>query len=944
MNGEQFAILDPRAGMVDHRSSPEAKIALFRALFRGREDVYPRRFESRKTGKTGYQPACANEWIQGVCEKPRIKCTDCPHQRFLPSSDETIRWHLSGHDSDGKDFVIGIYPMLQDETCFLLAADFDQGDWREDAQAFRKTCEHLNIPAALERSRSGDGAHIWIFFDRAIPAALARQLGSHILTEAMEHRPEIGFKSYDRFFPNQDTLPRGGFGNLIALPLQRQPRESGNSLFLDGSLIPYSDQWAFLSTIRIDRPAIENIVREAEATDRIIGIQHALPEEDDQAPWTLPPSRRRTQAPIAETLPASLELILSDEIYIAKDALSPGLRNRLLRLAAFQNPEFYKAQAMRLPAYDKPRIIACAEEHPSLISLPRGCLADVQQLLRELKITAVVRDERFSGRPLAATFRGELRQEQQVAANAMLAHDTGVLSATTAFGKTVVASWLIAHRRVNTLVLVHRRQLLEQWIERLSAFLDLPEAAIGHIGGGRKKPNGMLDVALIQSMVRKGVVDDRIGEYGHLVVDECHHLPAYSFERVARRTKAKYVSGLSATVMRKDGHHPIIFMQCGPVRHRVDAREQAASRLFEHIALVRSTSFRPLRAADSDARTYFTDLCDELIIDEPRNRLICQDVIRAASEGRSPIVLTERNEHLDRLAELLTPAIQHLILLRGGMSRNNLRSVAEHLAAISKDEQRVLLATGRYVGEGFDDARLDALFPTMPVSWRGTIAQYVGRLHRLYDRKREVQVYDYADLDVPVLARMFDRRCRGYEAVGYRMVVPASAVPGWPADVPLPADPQWKSEYAASVQRLIRDGVDKPLGNLFAHAARIVAPDAEGTDRARSATEEFLYRRLEMLPATTGRFRLNAELPISFDNWGRMEVDLLCSDARIAIELDGGQHLESVDAYRRDRRRDQLLQEHGYFVLRFLAEDVGKHLNLVLDTIQRTLSSRSQQR
>jgi hypothetical protein len=707
MNGEQFAILDPRAGMVDHRSSPEAKIALFRAFFRGREDVYPRRFESRKTGKTGYQPACANEWIQGVCEKPRIKCTDCPHQRFLPASDETIRWHLSGHDSDGKDFVIGIYPMLQDETCFLLAADFDQGDWREDAQAFRKTCEHLNIPAALERSRSGDGAHIWIFFDRAIPAALARQLGSHILTEAMEHRPEIGFKSYDRFFPNQDTLPRGGFGNLIALPLQRQPRESGNSLFLDGSLIPYSDQWAFLSTIRrIDRPAIENIVREAEATDRIIGIQHALPEEDDQAPWTLPPSRRRKQAPIAGTLPASLELILSDEIYIAKDPLSPGLRNRLLRLAAFQNPEFYKAQAMRLPAYDKPRIIACAEEHPSLISLPRGCLADVQQLLRELKITAVVRDERFSGRPLAATFRGELRQEQQVAANAMLAHDTGVLSATTAFGKTVVASWLIAHRRVNTLVLVHRRQLLEQWIERLSAFLDLPEAAIGHIGGGRKKPNGMLDVALIQSMVRKGVVDDRIGEYGHLVVDECHHLPAYSFERVARRTKAKYVSGLSATVMRKDGHHPIIFMQCGPVRHRVDAREQAASRLFEHIALVRSTSFRPLRAADSDARTYFTDLCDELIIDEPRNRLICQDVIRAASEGRSPIVLTERNEHLDRLAELLTPAIQHLILLRGGMSRNNLRSVAEHLAAISKDEQRVLLATGRYVGEGFDDARL----------------------------------------------------------------------------------------------------------------------------------------------------------------------------------------------------------------------------------------------
>jgi superfamily II DNA or RNA helicase/very-short-patch-repair endonuclease len=940
---EPFAILDPRDGLVDHRSPPQAKIALFQALFRGREDVYPRRFESRKTGKTGYQPACANEWIRGVCEKPRIKCTDCLRQRFLSASDQAVRWHLSGRDGDGKDFVMGIYPMLLDETCFLLAVDFDQGGWREDAQAFRQTCDHLGIPAALERSRSGDGAHIWIFFDRAIPAALARKLGAHILTEAMERRPEIGFHSYDRFFPNQDTLPRGGFGNLIALPLQRQPREAGNSLFLDESLLPYSDQWAFLSAVRrIDRAAVENIVRDAEAADRIVGIRHA-PEEDDQAPWTLPPPRRRKQAPIAGILPANLELILGDEIYIAKDALSPGLRNRLLRLAAFQNPEFYKAQAMRLPTYDKPRIIACAEEHPSHISLPRGCLNDAQQLLRELKITSVVRDERFAGRPLTATFSGELRPEQLIAANAMLAHDTGVLSATTAFGKTVVACWLIARRRVNTLVLVHRRQLLEQWIARLGSFLDLPETAIGHIGGGRNKPNGVLDVALIQSMVRKGVVDDRIAEYGHLVVDECHHLPAQSFERVARRANAKYVTGLSATVMRKDGHHPIIFMQCGPVRHRVDARKQAASRPFAHTVLVRPTSFRPLRTADRDAPTY-SDLCAELIADAPRNRLICQDVIRAAREGRSPIVLTERNEHLDLIAEMLTPAIQHLVLLRGGMSRNNLRSVAQRLAAISKDEQRVLLATGGYIGEGFDDARLDTLFLTMPVSWRGTIAQYVGRLHRLYDRKHEVQVYDYADLDVPVLARMFDRRCRGYEAVGYTMVVPASAVPGWPADVPLPADPQWKSEYAASVRRLIRDGVDQPLGNLFAHAARTVAADDEGCDRARSATEEFLYRRLEMLPATTGRFRLNAELPIPFDHCGRMEVDFLCSDARIAIELDGGQHLESVDTYRRDRRKDQLLQEHGYFVLRFLAEDVGKHLDLVLDTIQRTLFSRGQQR
>ncbi len=339
-------------------------------------------------------------------------------------------------------------------------------------------------------------------------------------------------------------------------------------------------------------------------------------------------------------------------------------------------------------------------------------------------------------------------------------------------------------------------------------------------------------------------------------------------------------------------------------------------------------------------RAQFHELYAELIADDARNRLICDDVIRLVHQGRSPIVLTERNEHLDGLAAALAPAVRHLVVLRGGMSRKELRAVTDRLAKIPYDEDRVLLATGRYVGEGFDDARLDTLFLTLPVSWRGTIAQYAGRLHRLYDRKREVQVYDYADLDVPLLARMFDRRCRGYQAVGYTIVVPASAVPGWPADVPLPVDPQWKRDYAASVKRLIRDGVDAPLGNLFVSAVRVPAPDAEGTDRTRSATEAFLYRRLETLPVTRGRFRLNVELPIPFDNWGRMEVDLLCIDERIAIELDGAQHLESTDAYRRDRRKDQLLQENGYFVLRFLAEDVGKNLDAVLDTVQRTLVSR----
>ncbi len=937
--------MDQKDGSVNNQSPPEAKIALFRSLFRGRNDVYPRRFESRKTGKSGYQPACTNEWTRGLCDKRAVRCAECANRRFLPVTDDVVRWHLSGQDDAGRDFVMGIYPMLLDETCFFLAADFDKESWHDDVAAFLETCHQLNLPAALERSRSGNGGHVWLFFEQAVPATLARKLGAYVLTETMDRRPDIGLDSYDRFFPNQDTLPKGGFGNLIALPLQKQPREQGNSVFLNEQFAPHADQWAFLATVRkISRSEAETIVRDAEGRGRVVGVRLALIDEDDEAPWIAPPSRHRKEPSIAGPLPESMDLVLGNQIYIAKESLAPGLRNRLIRLAAFQNPEFYKAQAMRLPTYDKPRVIACAENYPQYIGLPRGCLEDVQDLLSDLKIKPIISDERCAGQRLDVSFHGELRSEQKAAAEALLDHDTGVLAATTAFGKTVVAAWLIAQRGVNTLVLVHRRQLLEQWVERLSAFLGLPAKAIGQIGGGRKKPTGVIDVAVIQSLVQKGIVDDRVGEYGHLVVDECHHLSAHSFEQVARRAKAKFVTGLSATVARKDGHHPIIFMQCGPVRYRADAKAQAEARPFTHSVYVRPTGFLPLAPADPDVRAQFHALYDELIADESRNRLICEDVVQAVREGRSPVVLTERTEHLDRLAEFLSPEIRHLIVLRGGMGRKELKTVLARLAAVPENEERVLLATGRYIGEGFDDARLDTLFLTLPVSWRGTIAQYAGRLHRLHDRKREVRVYDYADLNVPMLARMFDRRCRGYEAIGYTILLPASAVPGWPVDVPLPIDPAWKKDYAGSVRRLVRDGVDSTLGNLFVHAARSMPPDAEGADRARSATEAFVYRRLETLPETVGKFRLNVELPIAFDGWGQMEVDLLCAEARLAIELDGGQHLADPEAYRRDRRKDAMLQENGYFVLRFLAEDVGKHLDDVLGAILRVMVHRQRQR
>lgn len=926
--------------MVDHRSSPDAKVALFRSLFRGRSDVYPRRFESRRTGKSGYAPACANEWVRGVCEKPRIKCADCPHRRFLPVTDTVIRWHLSGADDGGEPFVAGVYPLLLDETCTFVAADFDKTGWEQDALAFVHACRRLDLPVAFERSRSGRGAHTWLFFDAPLPASLARRLASFLLTEAMEDRPDIGLESYDRLFPNQDTLPQGGFGNLIALPLQKYAREQGNSVFLDDNLNPWPDQWAFLAGVRrLTRAEVEAVVDMAERRGRILGVRLPPDDEDDQ-PWLAPPSRRRQDPPLGGEAPMSLELVLGNQIYVAKEGLHPGLRNRLLRVAAFQNPEFYRAQAMRLSTYLKPRVIACAEDHAQHISLPRGCLDDVQDTLSGLGIRPIVRDERSRGSAIEVSFRGELRPEQNTATTALLKHDTGVLAATTAFGKTVVAASLIARRGVTTLILVHRRQLLDQWVDRLGTFLDLPPKSIGRIGGGRNAPTGIVDVTVIQSLVRKGVVDDRVGHYGHLIVDECHHLSAHSFEQVARQAKARFVLGLSATVARKDGHHPIIFMQCGPIRHRVNARVQAAARPFEHYALVRPTSFRPAREPEPDKRLEFQSLYRELVENESRNQQICDDVMEAVHAGRSPLVLTERNEHLDGLERRLAGQVEHVVTLRAGLGKKQRRAVGDRLATIPPDTPRVILATGKYVGEGFDDPRLDTLFLTLPVSWRGTIAQYAGRLHRLYDGKREVRIYDYADLEVPMLARMFDRRCRGYEAVGYTVVLPASAIPGWPADVVLPSDPVWKRDYSGSVQRLVRDGVDTPLASLFVHAARSVPADAEGADRARSATEAFLFRRLETLPDTRGRFTVNHRLPLAFDERSGLEVDLLCPDARVAVELDGGQHLGDQAAYRRDRRKDQLLQENGYFVLRFLAEDVGKDLDLVLDTIIRTLAHR----
>ena len=754
-----------RVGRITNRSPTRDKIALFRALFAGREDVYPRRWENAGKGKAGYAPVCANEWQRGVCQKPRVRCGACPNQAFLPITDAALEGHLRGHHT------LGVYPMLADDTCRFLAADFDKETWRCDAGAFLAACRAKDVPAALERSRSGNGAHVWFFFKEPVAASLARRLGAHLLTEAMERNPDIGLRSYDRFFPSQDTLPQGGFGNLIALPLQGGPRESGNSVFLNSDFEPWPDQWSFLSGLRrLSATELAKIVDEAGRGGPIVGLRLPLDDEDEE-PWTAPPSRRRPLPAMAGAMPGRIGAVLGDQLYVAREGLPPGLVNRLVRLAAFQNPAFYAAQAMRRSTFGTPRVVACAELLSHHIALPRGCLEAMERLLEELGIGLELRDARYAGRPLATTFLGELTPEQTAAADALLAHDTGVLAATTAFGKTVVAASLLADRGTNTLILVHRRQLMDQWIARLGAFLDLTDSDIGRIGGGKRKPTGVVDVAVIQSLVHGDEVDDIVAEYGHLIVDECHHLSAPSFEKAARRAKVRYVLGLSATVTRQDGHHPIVFMQCGPVRFRASAKAQALQRPFSHRALVRPTAFR-LPAGIEPERPPIQHVYAALAEDAARNEMIFGDVLSALEAGRSPLVLTARKDHAERIAERLGRFASNVLFLRGGMGVKQRLAVMRRLEEIPDAEERVLVATGRYIGEGFDDARLDTLFLAMPVAWRGTLAQYVGRLHRLHPAKREVLVYDYADETVPALRRMTQKRIRGYRNLGYSVEQP----------------------------------------------------------------------------------------------------------------------------------------------------------------------------
>ena len=754
----------------------DERVELFRSLFRGREDVFARRWYSKATNKGGYQPVCVNEWRRSVCDKKAVKCADCPNRNFLPLGYDEICRHLIGNDENGCD-VVGIYAIMLDNNCAFLCTDFDDKSckhgYKDDVLAFVGVCRDWNIPYSIERSRSGNGAHVWIFFNAVVPAYKARRLGNAILTEAMSRDGRMAFDSYDRFFPNQDRMPEGGFGNLVALPLQGKARKDLNSVFVDDEFFAYRDQWTYLAQVqKIEEQKVDVILQNHIHED--LGV---LSTSSESKPWVTPVPQNINSADFTK----AITITVADKIYIPLNSVSAKVLNHIKRIAAFRNPEFYKKQAMRMSTYGIPRIISCFDITDDYLAMPRGCKEAIMKLLDSNGAKYTIVDETNHGKAVAVTFLGTEREEQLDAIESLLPFDNGVLHATTAFGKTVTAASLIARRKVNTLILVHSKALLTQWHERLSEFLDIdykePEpvkkrgrrkafSPIGCLDSTTNTVHGVIDIALLQSCFEDGEVKSFVQDYGMVIVDECHHVSSITFEKVLKSVKAQYVHGLTATPIRKDGQQPIIFMQCGPIRFSADSKSQIQKQSFRRYLIPRFTSYRRI----TDDKQSFPALQKSLAADDVRNSLIVDDVRKTLESGRTPIVLTGIKQHVDLLAERLKSYANNVIQLTGTCTAKEKREALQRLQEIPADEPLVIVATGQYVGEGFDYPRLDTLFLALPISWKGRLEQYAGRLHRENDGKKDVRIYDYIDIHEPLCDSMYHNRLRAYAAIGYQMI------------------------------------------------------------------------------------------------------------------------------------------------------------------------------
>ncbi|WP_318492518.1 TOTE conflict system archaeo-eukaryotic primase domain-containing protein [Photobacterium leiognathi] len=725
--------------------TPEEKINIFSDYFKGNTQCYAIRWQN-KEGRSGYAIACNNEWQQGVCLKPKIKCLECTNQSFKPLDHQAIYDHLIGKK------IIGIYPLLSNDTCHFLAIDLDKSDWKEAALAYATACRNNNIDCLIERSRSGNGAHVWIFFSEAIKAKDARLLGFTLLDLAMSIHGGLSFESYDRFFPNQDYLPIAGIGNLIALPLQKSARMNGNSQFVDENFVALTDQWqALQSTKKLEPSSVLELI-EKHSSSSFMNTAETI----NVKPWEY---HQKEEKSVISGCPSELEVTLSNRIFIPTKTLPNSLTNTLKKLASFSNPHFFKTRALRLSTNGIPRFISLAEYDQGYLSLPRGCFDSMAQILEHQNITLNLVDKRYQGRSInRVKFIGDLREDQKIAVETMLKFDFGVMEAPTAFGKTVTAIGVIAERKVNTLILVHSKQLAEQWRIRLQTFLT--EIEIGSFTGSKKCPSGQIDVATYQCLLNRNdnTINPIAHEYGQVIIDECHHLSSPQYERLVNDIHAKYILGISATLERRDGHQPIIFMLAGDIRHCI----KKSSNFTQQLLKQEVTTVLPTGHIDIEDKPHIADIYRWLMNDNNRNQQIMDAITIELKLNRNPIVLTERREHAKLLSQLLSERhIEHVVLL-GTSKKSQLEEKIKQA-----ESSRIIIATSRFVGEGFDLPRLDTLLLTLPISWKGNLTQYIGRIQRDSPNKEVVKVIDFVDINHPILVKMFNNRKKCYTALGF---------------------------------------------------------------------------------------------------------------------------------------------------------------------------------